>query len=83
MNAFARAARVPAAAALLAATFALAALASSAPTAPTTPAPQPQLQDFIAEPGSSQKFQPFMLHADLWVGLDQRAKLDPVPSALV
>ena len=76
MNAFARAARVPAAAALLAAMFALAALASSTPSAP--PAPQPQLQDFIAEPGSSQKFQPFMLHADLWVKLDQRAKLDTI-----
>jgi len=76
VNAFARAARVPAAAALLAAMFALAALASSTPSAP--PAPQPQLQDFIAEPGSSQKFQPFMLHADLWVKLDQRAKLDTI-----
>jgi hypothetical protein len=84
VNAFARAARVPAAAALLAATFALAALASSAPTAPPAPAPvpQPQLQDFIAEPGSSQKFQPFMLHADLWVDLDQRAKLDTIVFAL-
>jgi hypothetical protein len=80
VNAFARAARVPAAAALLAAMFALAALASSTPATPPAPAPvpQPQLQDFIAEPGSSQKFQPFMLHADLWVGLDQRAKLDTI-----
>ena len=82
MNAFARAARVPAAAALLAAMFALAALASSTPTASPAPVPQPQLQDFIAEPGSSQKFQPFMLHADLWVGLDQRAKLDTIVFAL-
>src|SRR5262245_39421969 len=36
----------------------------------------PRLEDFIAPPGSTQKFQPFMLHADLWLGLDQRAKLD-------
>ena len=78
MNAFARAARVAAAAALLAAMFALAALASSTPSKPPAPVPQPQLQDFIAEPGSSQKFQPFMLHADLWVKLDQRAKLDTI-----
>jgi len=42
------------------------------------PVPQPHLEDFIAEPGSSQKFQPFMLHADLWVGMDQRVKLDSI-----
>jgi hypothetical protein len=42
------------------------------------PVPQPHLQDFIAPPGSMQKFQPFMLHADLWVGIDQRAKLDSI-----
>jgi hypothetical protein len=39
---------------------------------------QPRLEDFIAEPGSRQQFQPFMLHADLWVGIDQRAKLDSI-----
>jgi hypothetical protein len=48
------------------------------PTNSTAPVPQPRLQDFIAPPGSTQKFQPFMLHADLWVGLDQRAKLDSI-----
>ena len=42
------------------------------------PVKQPRLEDFIAEPGSSQKFQPFMLHADLWLGIDQRAKLDTI-----
>lgn len=42
------------------------------------PATQPRLEDFIAPPGSTQKFQPFMLHADLWLGLDQRAKLDTI-----
>lgn len=45
-------------------------------TAP--PVPQPRLEDFIAPPGSTQKFQPFMLHADLWLGLDQRVKLDSI-----
>ena len=39
---------------------------------------QPRLEDFIAEPGTSQKFQPFMLHADLWLGVDQKAKLDSI-----
>src|SRR5262245_9370698 len=39
---------------------------------------QPRLEDFIAEPGTSQKMQPFMLHADLWQGLDQRVKLDSI-----
>jgi len=48
------------------------------PEAPPTPVPQPRLVDFIAPPGSTQKFQPFMLHADLWVGIDQRAKLDTI-----
>jgi hypothetical protein len=82
---FARAARVPAVLALLAASFALAAAASSAPPTPTpTPAPvhQPRLEDFITAPGSSQKLQPFMLQADLWLGLDQRAKLDTIVFAL-
>ena len=48
------------------------------PEAPPTPVPQPRLVDFIAPPGYTQKFQPFMLHADLWVGIDQRAKLDTI-----
>ena len=46
--------------------------------APAPPAKQPRLEDFIAPPGSTQKFQPFMLHADYWVGLDQRVKLDSI-----
>src|SRR5438046_3607459 len=46
--------------------------------APPQRATQPRLEDFIAEPGSVQHFQPFMLHADLWVGLDQRSKLDTI-----
>ncbi len=49
-----------------------------AATATKTPARQPRLEDFIAPPGSTQRFQPFMLHADLWVGIDQRAKLDTI-----
>ena len=51
---------------------------SSPAPAPTAPVKQPRLEDFIAPPGSTQKFQPFMLHADLWLGLDQRAKLDTI-----
>src|SRR5258706_7150988 len=35
----------------------------------------PRLEDFIAESGSTA---PFMLHADLWQGLDQRAVLDTI-----
>ena len=42
------------------------------------PLPQPRLEDFIAEPGSTLRFQPFMLHADLWLDLDRRAKLDSI-----
>src|SRR5262249_50438008 len=49
---------------------------------PQPPVPQPRLVDFIAEPGSTQKLQPFMLHADLWQGLDQRANLDSIVFAL-
>jgi len=41
-----------------------------------TPVRQPRLEDFIAPPGSQQPIQPFMLHADLWRGIDQRARLD-------
>ena len=46
--------------------------------APPQELPQPRLEDFIAEPGSTQHFQPFMLHADLWLGIDQRSKLDTI-----
>jgi hypothetical protein len=42
---------------------------------PPKPVPQPRLEDFIAESGSTA---PFMLHADLWLGIDQRAKLDTI-----
>ncbi len=42
------------------------------------PAKSPRLEDFIAEPGSRQQFQPFMLHADQWLGIDQRARLDTI-----
>ena len=52
--------------------------AGSQSAVPQAAVPQPRLEDFIAPPGSSQKFQPFMLHADLWLGLDQRAKLDTI-----
>ena len=45
---------------------------------PPPPGKQPRLEDFIAPPGSTQRFQPFMLHADYWVGLDQRVKLDSI-----
>jgi hypothetical protein len=61
--------------------FALAhAAPATAPSTPlqssaTTPAHTPRLEDFIAEPGSTA---PFMLHADLWLGIDQRAKLDSI-----
>lgn len=64
---------------------ALAVLALSFPLPATSagpPAKQPRLEDFIAEPGSSQHVQPFMLHADQWLGLDQRAKLDTTVFAL-
>ncbi len=44
--------------------------------------PQPNLTDFIAPPGSKQTFRPFMLHADLWVGIDPRARLDSTVYAL-
>jgi hypothetical protein len=51
---------------------------SSAAPARPQPLPQPRLEDFIAEPGSTLRFQPFMLHADLWLDLDRRAKLDSI-----
>ncbi len=46
------------------------------------PMPQPRLEDWIAEPGTQQAFKPFMLHADYWVGINQRAKLDTIVFAL-
>ena len=51
------------------------AAARSAPAGPghETGAHPARLEDFIAESGSTA---PFMLHADLWLGIDQRAKLD-------
>ena len=71
--------------AILACLGALGAGTSGAPASSTggpppadKPVPQPHLEDFIAPPGSTQKLQPFMLHADLWVGIDQRAKLDSI-----
>lgn len=56
----------------------------SAPAAPASAAPvrQPRLEDYIQPPGTSQPMQPFMLHADLWMGMDQRAVLDTVVYAL-
>src|SRR5437762_1896959 len=48
---------------------------AEAPAAPGTAGRQPRLEDFIAESGSTS---PFMLHADLWQGIDQRAKLDTI-----
>lgn len=52
----------------------------AAPPAASKPPPvrQPRLEDWIAEPGTQQKLQPFMLQADLWLNLDQRAKLDSI-----
>jgi hypothetical protein len=58
--------------------LALAAAPSGGTQAADGKAKQPRLEDWIAEPGSTQKFQPFMLHADQWFGLDQRAKLDTI-----
>ena len=84
VNAVRRAARVAATAGLLVAVYALAAAAPPRPATPASPPPErpPRLEDFIAEPGSSHKLQPFMLHADLWLGMDQRAKLDTIVFAL-
>lgn len=67
--------------ALAAASLVLAA-AAPPPVQPPAPGTQPSLVDFIAEPGTSQSLKPFMLHADLWVGMDQRAKLDSIVFAL-
>ena len=60
----------------------LAAKPASPATPPASSADRtkpPRLEDWIAEPGSTQKIQPFMLHADQWVGgIDQRATLDSI-----
>jgi hypothetical protein len=40
------------------------------------------LQDFIAPPGTRRIYKPSMLHADLVVGYDRRARLDSVVYAL-
>jgi hypothetical protein len=66
----------------MAAAFAVASATPAKPPAPAPPVRQPRLEDFIAEPGSSHKFEEFMLHADLWLGIDQRAKLDSIVFAL-
>lgn len=58
--------------------LALAAAPPGAPPAAGQKVKQPRLEDWIAEPGSTQKFQPFMLHADQWFGMDQRAELDTI-----
>ena len=55
------------------ATTSPAALSVPAGPASGSPAHTPRLEDFIAESGSTA---PFMLHADLWLGIDQRVKLD-------
>jgi hypothetical protein len=49
--------------------------AEPAPPVAATPAHTPRLEDFIAESGSTV---PFMLHADLWMGIDRRSKLDTI-----
>ena len=54
------------------------ALGAAPPAVSPAPVKAPRLEDFIAPPGTTQKFQPFMLHADLWLGLDQRVKLDSI-----
>ena len=78
---FARALRVCAPVLLVLASWAVAhaggapvATTITTPPAPTAERP-PRLEDFIAESGSTV---PFMLHADLWQGIDQRAKLDSI-----
>lgn len=80
-------------AALATTTLACAAAVPAAPTAPTAPpnppraaavapARQPRLEDYIQPPGSTQRLEPFMLHADQWIGTDQRAVLDTIVYAL-
>lgn len=64
LNPMPRAARVLLPVVVFVATFA------ARPAAPVRP---PRFDDVIAEPGSTS---PYMLHADLWLGIDQRAKLD-------
>lgn len=70
--------RVQRAVALLGGVASLLLLLAAAKPDSAPPVKQPRLEDWIAEPGSSQKFQPFMLHADQWIGIDQRAKLDTI-----
>ena len=51
----------------------------ASPTTEASRAKPPRLEDWIAEPGTTQKFQPFMLHADQWIGgIDQRVTLDTI-----
>lgn len=38
-----------------------------------TPSRPPRFEDVVAEPGTTV---PYMLHADMWLGIDQRVKLD-------
>lgn len=42
----------------------------------------PRLVDFIEPPGTPGRLKSFMLHADLWLGIDARAKLDSIVFAL-
>jgi hypothetical protein len=59
------------------ATLALVLVAGVGGAAPK-PDESPRLVDLIEAPGTRVAFKPFMLHADLWVGLDQRARLDSI-----
>lgn len=63
---------------LITAACGLALLALLGAAKPAERVKPPRLEDWIAEPGSTQKFQPFMLHADQWFGLDQRSTLDSI-----
>ena len=48
-------------------------IAAACSIAAKTPIRPPRFDDVIAEPGTTS---PYLLHADLWLGIDQRAKLD-------
>src|SRR5262249_26289353 len=63
---------------LLATLFVLGLCSLRATADTASPGQQPRLVDFLAGPGPTQKLQPFLLHADYWQGLDQRAKLDSI-----
>jgi hypothetical protein len=63
--------RFPSCAALVGTLACVAALAQAAPA--PRPVPDTRLEDVIAAPGTTA---PRMLHADLWQGIDQRARLD-------